>query len=345
MELNESDRAWLAALPKVELHLHLEGAIPLPTLWTLAEKYGGDPATPSLEALQARFAYRDFAHFIDTWVWKNRFLREAEDFTLAAEAVARHLSAQGHVYVEAFCSPPDFAASGLEPQEILGALRRGLDRVPQLRVALVPDLVRDFGPRRAARTLAQVAECADLGVIGIGLGGSEADFPPALFTEVFAEARRRGLRTSCHAGEAAGADSVRQALELLQVDRIGHATRAVEDRGLVDELVRRGTGLELCPLSNVRTGVIPSLAEHPIRRYLELGARLSVNTDDPAMFHTSLAGEYGALMELFCLDRAAIRALVESAIAISWLPDAEQALLRTRCLGPDRPAGAASPLD
>ena len=323
--MEPSDAAWLAALPKVELHLHLEGAIPLPALWELMGKYGGDPNLPDLEALRARFTYRDFAHFIDTWVWKNRFLRELEDFTFIAEAVARDLAAQGHVYVEAFCSPPDFHATGLEPQAILAALRRGLERVPELRVALVPDLVRDFGPARAARSLAQFVEARGEGVIGIGLGGSEAPYPPELFTAVYEEARRLGLHTSCHAGEAAGPASVRGALEVLRVERIGHGTRAAEDPALLAEIARRGVALELCPVSNLRTGVLARLEDHPIRAFQAAGLRLSVNSDDPALFNTSLAGEFLALMETLSFTRREIRELTLSALACSWLPRTEQA--------------------
>lgn len=321
---------WLAALPKIELHLHLEGAIPLPALWALVEKYGGDPAVPDPEALRARFAYRDFPHFIRTWVWKNRFLREAEDFTAIAAAVARDLAAQGHVYVEAFCSPPDFAATGLSTQEIVAALRAGLDQVPVPRVALIVDLVRDGGPARALRAAAEAAECRDLGVVGIGLGGSEAEFPPALFRDAFALARRRGLRTTCHAGEAAGAASVRDAMDVLEAERIGHGTRAVEDPALPAEIRRRGVALECCPVSNVRTGVVPDLARHPLPRFLAEGLRATVNTDDPAMFHTTLAGEFLGLMREAGLGRAAVLALLRHAVAASWLDEAEKDALAAR---------------
>ena len=199
---------WLRRVPKVELHLHLEGAIPHATLWELLQKYDGDPALPDRQALVRKFAYRDFPHFIETWIWKNRFLREYEDFTLLAEAVARDLVRQNVRYVEAFYSPSDFRHQGLEPQPSTAAIRRGLDRVPEIEVALVADLVRDSELPAAARTLAQVREVQDLGVIGIGLGGSEQAFPPEPFAGLFEEARRHGLHTSAHAAEAAGAESV-----------------------------------------------------------------------------------------------------------------------------------------
>jgi adenosine deaminase len=260
-----SEASWLERLPKMELHLHLEGAIPLDALWELVIKYGGDPEVPSLAALAERFACRDFPHFIQTWQWKNRFLREYEDFAFIARRVGEDLAAQGVRYAEIFFSPPDFERYGLEPQNLAAQIRSGLDDVAGIRVALVADLVRDTGPEHAARTLERVAEVRDLGVIGIGLGGSEHEYPAALFKKVFAKARRLGFRTSAHAGEAAGAESVRAAVMELQADRIGHATRAVEDPELVDVLKARGIPLELCPISNLRTGVIPSLDAHPVR--------------------------------------------------------------------------------
>jgi adenosine deaminase len=212
---------WFDRAPKVELHLHLEGAIPLDALWALVQKYGGDPAVPDLPALQQRFVFRDFPHFIDTWVWKNAFLREYEDFTFIAEAVAHDLAQQNIRYVEAFFSPADFFRHGLRTQELAAAIRCGLARAPEIEVALVADMVRDFGPERAAQTLAEVNEVRDLGVIGIGIGGSEQAFPPEPFAEVYEQARRLGLHTTAHAGEAAGADSIWGAIRDLHVERIG----------------------------------------------------------------------------------------------------------------------------
>ncbi|HEY9087528.1 MAG TPA: hypothetical protein VIO36_05125, partial [Anaerolineaceae bacterium] len=203
---------WLERIPKTELHLHLEGAIPLDALWTLAQKYGGDPEAPDAAALERKFVFRDFPHFIETWIWKNGFLREYEDFTFFAEAVARDLLRQNIRTVEAFYSPTDFARHGLEVGRITAAVRAGLERVPQVQSQLIADLVRDTPPETAARTLAQVNEVREYGVIGVGLGGSEQSYPPEPFEAVFAEARRLGLHVTIHAGEAAGAASVWGAL-------------------------------------------------------------------------------------------------------------------------------------
>lgn len=309
---------WFERLPKVELHVHLEGAIPLPALWELIRKYGGDPSVPDLDALRQRFEYRDFSLFIKAWSWKNKFLREYEDFTLIAEVTTRDLAAQNIRYAEMFFSPSLFLRQGLEVQRLAEAVRTGLDRARGITIALIADLVRDYGPKAEARTLAKLKEVKDQGVIGIGIGGSEDRFPPEPFEPLFREARRLGFRTNAHAGEAAGAKSIWGAIKHLQAERIGHGTRAHEDPALVEYLVEERIPLEMCPLSNVRTSVVNQLANHPIRRYFEQGIVVTVNTDDPRMFNTSLAKEYQSLVEECGFSRREICGLVLAAIESSW---------------------------
>jgi adenosine deaminase len=325
---SESHLDWFAQVPKVELHLHLEGAIPYSTLWELVQKYGGDSSLPDLEALKSRFEYRDFPHFIETWLWKNQFLREYEDFTFIAEAVARDLLRQNIRYAEVFYSPPDFARYGLKTQELTAAIRKGLDRVSNIEMALVADLGRDNGPEQAVVTLAAVNEVQALGVIGIGLGGSEQRYPPEPFQAVYEEARRLGFHTSAHAGEAAGAASIWGAVRQLQVERIGHGTRAGEDERLLDYLAETQIPLEVCPLSNVRTGVVASIEAHPVRRYFERGLFITINTDDPKMFGNSLAEEYRLLESRCGFSREELRTLILQGIQAAWLPtEKKQALV------------------
>ncbi len=310
---------WFDRVPKVELHVHLEGAIPHSALWELMVKYGGDSSVPDLESLARKFTYRDFAHFIETWVWHVDFLREYEDFTFIAGTVAQDLAVQNIRYAEVFYSAPDFARYGLEPQRLTEAIRAGLDRVPAVEIALIADFVRDYGPDKAAATLAQIHEVQHLGVVGVGIGGSEDRFPPEPFEPVYDMARRFGLHTTAHAGEAAGAASIWGALKHLRVDRIGHGTRAAEDERLVDYLAEHQVPVEVCPLSNVRTGVVRSIEEHPVRRYFERGLVLSINTDDPKMFGNSLAEEYRILEEQLGFTRAEIRTLILQGIRSAWL--------------------------
>jgi adenosine deaminase len=307
----------LERLPKVELHVHLEGAIPHPVLWELLQKYGGDPSIPTREHLAGKFVYRDFPHFLEMWSWKNRLLRQYEDFEFLAAEVARDLARQNIRYAEVFYSPPDFP--GLEPQRLTEAIRSGLQRVAGIEIALVADLVRDYGPERGARTLDCIKEVQGLGVLGIGIGGSEHRFPPEAFAAVYRQASDMGFRTSAHAGEAAGSESVWGAIRSLEVDRIGHGTRAFEDPKLVDYLAEKKIPLELCVLSNVRTGVVGEVARHPARTYYQRGIPLSINTDDPKMFGNSLAEEYLALHQHLGFSAADIRRLIEQGIETSWL--------------------------
>jgi adenosine deaminase len=235
--------------------------------------------------------------------------------------VARGLASQNVRYTEVFYSPPDFARHGLKTQELTQAIRDGLDRVAGIKVSLVADLVRDFGPQKGAQTLAQVAEVAELGVIGIGIGGSEHDFPPEPFQQVYEQARKCGFHTSAHAGEVAGSGSVWGAIRTLKVDRIGHGTRAAEDETLLDYLVEKQIPIEMCPISNLRTGVVRSIVKHPIRDYFERGLLVTVNTDDPKMFGNSLAGEYQILVERLGFSQQEIRTIILQGIHASWLPD------------------------
>lgn len=309
--------------PKVELHLHLEGAIPYPTLWSIISGHGGDPAVASEEQLAERLRFRDFSHFIEVWTWMTNFLRRPDDFALAAEAVARSLVSQNIVYAETSISPADFVRHGMSVEDIIVAARSGLNRVPEARVALIVDLVRDTGPGRAMQTLESViGVAADAGVIGITIGGSEQDHPPGPFAAVYSRARAAGLRLTAHAGEAAGPESVWDAIRVLGVERVGHGIRAVEEPRLIAYLVDRQIPLEVCPTSNLRTGVATDWATHPVHHLLEAGANVTISTDDPTFFHNDLAGE------LRRLERArgvSARDLTMAAVEASWLEPADKA--------------------
>jgi adenosine deaminase len=311
---------WFDRVPKTEIHLHLEGAIPHEALWHLVQKYGGDPSVREFADLEAKFEYRDFPHFLDTWAWKNGFLREYEDFEFIAEAVAHNLLRQNIRYVEAFYSPSDFAVHGLHTQKITEAIRGGLDKVSGIEMALIADLVRNYGPEQAASTLRELMDVRDLGVIGIGLGGAEHEHPPESFSDVFHSAHESGFRATAHAGEGAGADSVRRAIQDLRVDRVGHGVRAKEDEALLDLLADSRTPLEMCPISNLRTGIVATIDEHPIRDFFERGILVTVNTDDPEMFGNSLAQEYRLLEQESGFSRSQIRELIVNGIEATWLP-------------------------
>ena len=316
----------LASIPKIENHVHLEGAIPYATLWQLIQKYGGDRSINSLEQLEEKFIFRDFNHFIETWIWKNQFLREYEDFRMISDAVFRDLARQNVKYAEIFISPSTFRDK-LDVRRIVEAISGSMDRNPEIRIGLIVDFVRNHGQDSELRALSEISEVRDLGIIGIGIGGSEKEFPPELFTDLFEKARNLGFRTTAHAGEAAGADSIWKALRYLNVDRIGHGTRAAEDPALLDHLAEHKIPVELCPISNLRTRVISSLDEHPFRTFLERGIPVSINTDDPKMFGNSLAQEYQALAETFNMDDTDICSVIIESIKTTWLEEKEQAKL------------------
>jgi adenosine deaminase len=322
--------SWFDKVPKIELHLHLEGAIPVASLWELIEKHGGDPSVPSLEALERKFVFRDFEHFIDVWVWKNQFLKDYEDFVFVAQETALSLQAQNVVYAEMFFSPGDYARAGLTTQGLAEAIREGISKAGTPQVNLIVDLVRDFGPERAMRTLHEAAEVRNFGIIGVGIGGSEQLFPPEPFREVYTKARNMGFRTTAHAGEVMGADSIWGVIKSLNVDRIGHGTRASEDPNLIDYLAEHRIPLEMCPLSNVRTGVVPSVAAHPIKDFFQRGLLLTVNADDPTMFGNSLAMEYRALAKELAFSNDEIRQLITNGVESSWLTEGEKEAITSR---------------
>jgi len=314
---NKNIKTFIRDLPKVELHLHLEGALPLDALLQLIEKYQGANSI-TISDLEKRFTYTDFTHFINTWYWKNSFIREYEDYQFMAEHVALSLAEQNVRYAEIYFSPSDFREKKDSlPQKIARAIRKGLNKhSDKIKINLIADLVRDEEDKLPQ--LKQILEVKDQGIIGIGLGGKEKEFPPYLFTNVFREAKNEGLRTTCHAGEAAGPDYIWQAIKDLNVDRIGHGTNAYKDSELVQYLVDKQIPVEMCPISNIRTASVLSLKEHPIYDFYKSGMLVSVNTDDPKMFGTSLENEYISLIDTFNLDLSDIFQFSKNSIKSAW---------------------------
>ena len=295
-EKNSNNKSFIRGLPKVELHLHLEGAIPLYTLLHLIEKYQGYDFI-TIGDLEKRFTYTDFTHFIDTWYWKNGFIQEYEDYQYIAEHVAKSLAYQNIHYAEIYFSPSDFRKKNSLPQEIACAIRKGLNKhSDKITINLIADLVRDEEDKLPQ--LKQILEVKDQGIIGIGLGGKEKEYPPKLFMEVFKESKNAGLKTTCHAGEAASSDYIWQAIRDLRVDRIGHGTSAYKDPELLQYLIDHQIPVEMCPISNVCTASVSSLKEHPIYDFYKKGMLVSVNTDDPKMFNTSVENEYISIRDI-----------------------------------------------
>ncbi len=331
------NRQFIRDLPKVELHIHLEGAIPVDALWKLVVKYGGNKHINSLQDLHDKFQYKDFPNFIETWIWKNQFLREYEDFTFIAKEVAGDFKDQNIRYAEMYYTPADHFNKNIELQRLTEAIRAGLNYCSgETEIYLIADLCRDAGPDTGMQIIHQLRELKESGVIGIGIGGSEHKYPPGPFEKVYEKAREFGFRTTAHAGEAAGAESIWGAINCLKTDRIGHGTRAFEDVKLVEYLKENQIPLEMCPISNIRTGVVKNINEHPVRDFYKKGLNVFINTDDPKMFNNSMEEEYYLLMEECGFKSADIKKLIENAINSAWCENSKKLKLineLNKCFG------------
>lgn len=284
--------------PKIELHVHLEGTVGPATLLEIARRNEVALPADTVEGLAELYRFRDFNHFIAVWVMTTGALRTATDFRQVVVDYAREAAGHGAVYVEGIFSPAEPAARGVPWEEVFEGYCDGAQEARELHgveVRLTPDIPRGFPLEgMAEETARQAIAYRERGVVGLGLGGLEAQFPPEPYAGAFALAREGGVASVPHAGEVAGTDSIRGALEDLGADRIRHGIRAVEDPGLVRELAGRGTVLDVCPISNLRTGAVASLAEHPLPHLVGAGVPCSLSTDDPAMFDTDLTREYEA---------------------------------------------------
>jgi aminodeoxyfutalosine deaminase len=323
--------------PKIELHVHLEGTVRADTLREIAKR-NDYPLPDDLESL---YRFRDFRHFIEVWILTTNALQTPEDFRQMVVDYAAEASLHGAVYLEAIFSPAERVRRGVSWQVAYEGVCDGAQQARELHgvdVRLTPDIPRGFTQAEARATVDWAGRYRDRGIVGVGLGGLEAEFPPEPYADVFAYAKSLGLGSVPHAGEVAGAASVRGALESLGADRLRHGIRAEEDAGLVRELADRGIVLDVCPLSNLRTGAVASLADHPLPRLAAAGVRCSISTDDPAMFDTDLGRDYEAAESLGLSPRSFYEAGVAGALCD------EQTRARLRRIGDDFDwAGYSSP--
>lgn len=332
-------------IPKVELHLHLEGAISLETLLRFIRRAGTEPGIQTVDDLRERLDYADFAHFIERWKWTNRFLGEESDFEEIAYQVLRDLSRQNVAYAELSYSPGDYVVRPSSAREKTAYVRDGCEKARAetgIRWGLKIDFCRADSPSECLRILDDLAPWVGGDLVGIDLGGGRQGDPVAPYVPVFEAARERGLHTVAHAGESAGPASVWAVVDELGVERIGHGVRACEDPDLVELLKERRLPLEVCVTSNVMTGVYPSLAAHPIRSLFEQGLAVTVNSDDPTMFHTTLSDEYLVLLRDLGFTPEDLKTLSMNGAEASFLPEVEKSGLRAkfeeewRALGSER---------
>jgi len=329
----EELREFARKIPKVELHLHLEGAIPLETLLAFIRRAGTEPDVRTVDDLRERLAYPDFQGFLDTWVWKNRFITEEDDFAGITYDVLADLHAQNVPYVEMHYSPGDYRDRGFTLASVTEAVLAGSSRARRdfgLRCGLILDLLWGATVEEAWGWMEEATPFLGRGVVGVGLGGSEQKSPARAYAELYAEAGKRGFRLTAHAGEALGPESIWAAMEELGVERIGHGVRACEDPALLEVLRERRLPLEVCVTSNVKTGVYPSAAAHPIRSFFEQGLAVTVNSDDPTMFHTTLSDEYLVLLRDLAFTPEDLKTLSLNGVEASFLSDDDKRRLRSR---------------
>ena len=303
--------------PKIELHVHLEGTVRPKTLLEIARRNDYPLPADTEEGLAALYDFRDFTHFIEIWVLTTNALRTAQDFRQVVVEYAAEAASHGAVYVEGIFSPAERVRRGVAWDEIFTGYCDGTQEARErhgVEVRLTPDIIRGYPLEDAEETVRYAAKYRDRGVLGVGLGGLEADYPPEPYEPAFDLARELGLASVPHAGEVAGPPSVRGALETLRADRIRHGVRAVEDSGLVQEIADRRVVLDVCPISNLRTGAVSSLEKHPLPQLVAAGAVCSISTDDPAMFGTDLSKDYEAAASLGLDPETAYAAGVEGAL-------------------------------
>jgi aminodeoxyfutalosine deaminase len=294
---------FLLELPKAELHLHLEGSVAPETLHEL------DPATP-IEELRAIYQYVDFDGFLKAFGAVGKRLRTPEDYALVTRRLLEHLAAQNVRYAEIIVAAGVVLWKGQDFAPIFDAVHEAASGSP-VEVRWILDAVRQFGVEPAMEVAKLAAERVDRGVVAFGIGGSEERGPAEWFSGVFAFAQSAGLRLTAHAGESAGPESVWAALKL-GVERIGHGIAAVRDPELMGFLRDRNIPLEICITSNLVTGVVKRLEDHPIRRLFDAGVPIVLNTDDPAMFRCTLMGEYALAAKAFGFDESELRQLAEN---------------------------------
>jgi aminodeoxyfutalosine deaminase len=294
---------FLLELPKAELHLHLEGSVEPETLHEL------DPAS-TLEEYRALYSYADFDAFLKAFGAVGKRLRTPADYALATRRLLERLAAQNVRYVEITLAAGVVLWKAQEFTPIFEAVREAARGSP-VEVRWILDAVRQFGVEQAMRVAELAAQRTDQGVVAYGIGGSEERGPAEWFTEVFAFAKRAGLRLTAHAGESMGPESVWAALEL-GAERIGHGIASVQDPGLMRHLRESDIPLEICITSNLVTGVVKRLKEHPIRRLYDAGVPIVLNTDDPAMFGCTLTDEYRLAARVFGFTESELRGIVEN---------------------------------
>lgn len=319
--------AFIAGLPKVELHVHLEGSLLPETLLTLARKHRLDSIPRTVEAIEAWYAFTDFPHFIQVYVKALEGLRDEEDFALLAAVTGRALAAQNVRYAEVHVSLQSHLVRGIPAEVVFAGIEAGrleAERETGIRLRWIPDFAGQFGAEAGELTLDAVLAHGPSSVVGFGVGGIEVERDP--FEAVFDRARAAGLKSLPHAGEVEGPDRVWSAIRALKAERIGHGIRSMDDPELVAYLRDTQLPLDVSPTSNLRTAAVARPEDHPLPRMIAEGLMVTLNSDDPPMFGTTLLGEYRFARDLG-LPTGTLVDLARNGVRASYLEAAEKAAL------------------
>lgn len=324
-------------LPKVELHLHLEGAAPPAFIAGLAKEKHLDIS--GVFDAQGNYRYKDFWDFLKVYEAATSALQSPRDYQRLVLAVLEESAKSGVVYSETFLSPDFCGGRDVGAwREYLHAMQEAADQAERdLGITLrgIITCIRHFGPDKARETARCAAETAGDWIVGFGIAGDEKIGAPKDFRWSFDCAREAGLRLTAHAGEWGGPDSVRDAVRDLEVERIGHGVRAIEDLSLVDELAEKGIVLEVCPGSNVTLGIYPTFRDHPIAELDRRGCKVTISTDDPPFFHTTMAREFDRLHEAFDWDYGQFTRITRQSLDAAFCDADTRAKITKRLEGPD----------
>ncbi|HSB01750.1 MAG TPA: adenosine deaminase [Anaerolineales bacterium] len=325
---------FIRRMPKVELHVHLEGSIRPETLLALAERNGVSLPANTIQGLRDWYQFSDFAHFIEIYFAICNCIRTPADFELMAAEFLKYQFEQNIKYSEVIFTPYTHREHVTFDEQLaaINRARRNAEANLGIRMGLVPDISRHMRPVEESFLVADwAARNMGNGILALGLGGPEIGNPPEFFQAAFERIRAAGLPSLPHAGETEGPQSIWGALNALSAVRIGHGVRCLEDPQLVAFLREKQIPLDVCPTSNVCLGVVPTLAEHPLPKLMEEGLFVTINSDDPPMFDTTLTDEYLRISKTFGFDAAHIKQFILNGIQASLLSSDDKHILESEC--------------
>lgn len=329
---------FIQSLPKAELHLHLEGSVDAATLSELSRRhnkpippennnYGESPDSGRVlteAAVRELYRYRDFTGFMMAFKAVTERLRTPEDYELITYRLMQRLAAENVLHAEVYVSVGVVLWRGFDFDSIFEGLERGRKRGERdfgTSLLWIFDAVRHFGPEAAEKVVDKAIQFRSRNVVGIGIGGDERRGPAEWFREAYARAKKHDLRLTAHAGETSGPESIAASLDVLGAERIGHGLSAVQSPELMRRLAQQQIPMEICLSSNVRTGCCASIEQHPLKKYVDAGMLVTLNTDDPTMFGTSLAREYQLAQDSFGFSDEQLREFAKNSFRVSFLAE------------------------